>query len=137
MQYFGIQQARSTRSALPRLASDAMAAAYRLALLTGQPPEALAGLATAPAPLLNPPARVGVGLRSDLLRRRPTLTLDGPQSRAIGRQAIGLGGHRRCAILGNAMVDDRLLEMPPVICEASEIRIVACSTGGKRACRQP
>jgi NodT family efflux transporter outer membrane factor (OMF) lipoprotein len=64
-------QARSTRSALPGLASDAKAAAYRLALLTGQPPEALAGLAATPAPLPNLPARVGVGLRSDLLRRRP------------------------------------------------------------------
>ncbi len=65
------EQARSTRSALPRLASDAKAAAYRLALLTGEPPEALAGLADQPAPLPSPPARVGVGLRSDLLRRRP------------------------------------------------------------------
>jgi NodT family efflux transporter outer membrane factor (OMF) lipoprotein len=67
------EQARSTRSALPGLAADAKAAAYRLALLTGQPPEALAGLADQPAPLPAPPARVGVGIRSDLLRRRPDI----------------------------------------------------------------
>ena len=67
------EQARSTRSALPGLAADAKSAAYRLALLTGQPPEALAALADQPAPLPTPPARVGAGLRSDLLRRRPDI----------------------------------------------------------------
>ena len=67
------EQARSTRSTLPGLAADAKGAAYRLALLTGQPPEALAGLADQPAPLPTPPASVGAGLRSDLLRRRPDI----------------------------------------------------------------
>jgi NodT family efflux transporter outer membrane factor (OMF) lipoprotein len=67
------EQARSTRSALAGLAADARSAAYRLALLTGQPPEALAGLADKPAPLPTPPSHVGVGLRSDLLRRRPDI----------------------------------------------------------------
>jgi NodT family efflux transporter outer membrane factor (OMF) lipoprotein len=67
------EQARSARAGLPGLAADATAAAYRLALLTGQPPEALAGLADRPAPLPSAPPRIGVGLRSDLLRRRPDI----------------------------------------------------------------
>ena len=64
-------QAFSTRSQLPGLSGDARAAAYRLALLTGRPPEALAALAEQPASLPATPPQVGVGMRSDLLRRRP------------------------------------------------------------------
>ena len=64
-------QAFSTRGQLPGLSSDARAAAYRLALLTGRPPEALAALAEQPASLPATPPQVGVGMRSDLLRRRP------------------------------------------------------------------
>lgn len=64
-------QAFSTRSQLPGLSGDARAAAYRLALLTARPPEALAALAERPASLPATPPQVGVGLRSDLLRRRP------------------------------------------------------------------
>src|SRR5690606_28992841 len=51
--------------------ADARAAAYRLALLTGQPPEALADRLLVRAPIPNGPAAVAAGLRSDLLRRRP------------------------------------------------------------------
>ncbi len=64
-------QASTTRAAIPGLDADAHAAAYRLALLTGQPPEALQDRLLAPAPLPQSPITVSAGLRSDLLRRRP------------------------------------------------------------------
>jgi NodT family efflux transporter outer membrane factor (OMF) lipoprotein len=64
-------QARSARAALPDLDADAHAAVYRLALLTGQPPEALAQRLLVPAPLPTCPEAVAAGMRSDMLRRRP------------------------------------------------------------------
>lgn len=66
-------QARSTKAELPEIESEARAAAYRLALLTGQAPEALVDLSVSPTPLPKAPVTVGVGLRSDLLRRRPDI----------------------------------------------------------------
>lgn len=66
-------QALTTRSGLPGPASDAKAATYRLALLIGRAPDALSSLAEQPAPLPAAPGVVGVGLRSDLLRRRPDI----------------------------------------------------------------
>ena len=64
-------QARSARAELPNLDAAAHAAVYRLALLTGQPPEALAQRLLVPAPLPACPAVVAAGMRSDMLRRRP------------------------------------------------------------------
>jgi NodT family efflux transporter outer membrane factor (OMF) lipoprotein len=64
-------QARSARAELPNLDAAAHAAVYRLALLTGQPPEALAQRLLIPAPLPACPAVVAAGMRSDVLRRRP------------------------------------------------------------------
>jgi NodT family efflux transporter outer membrane factor (OMF) lipoprotein len=64
-------QARSARAALPDLDAAAHAAVYRLALLTGQPPEALAQRLLVPAPLPVCPAMVAAGMRSEMLRRRP------------------------------------------------------------------
>lgn len=64
-------QARATAATLPGLDADTRAAAYSLALLTGQPPEALAPSLLHPAALPLPPANVAVGLRADILRRRP------------------------------------------------------------------
>ena len=64
-------QARSARAELPSLDAAVHAAVYRLALLSGQPPEALAQRLLVPAPLPACPAVVGAGLRSDMLRRRP------------------------------------------------------------------
>ncbi len=64
-------QARTTRAAVPGFEAAAHAAAYQLALLTGQPPEALGGLLREPRPLPQSPAAAGAGLRSELLRRRP------------------------------------------------------------------
>ena len=66
-------QAKTTAAAIPGIESDVRAAAYSLALLTGQPPEALAAKLLAPAPLPASPAKVAAGLRSDLLLRRPDI----------------------------------------------------------------
>jgi NodT family efflux transporter outer membrane factor (OMF) lipoprotein len=65
--------ARSTAALIPRFDSDATAAAFRLALLLGQPPEALYDRLRAPGSLPRPVVEVGAGLRSDLLRRRPDI----------------------------------------------------------------
>lgn len=64
-------QARTTQAAVPGFEAAAHASAYQLALLTGQPPEALNALLDQPMPLPHAPAVVGAGLRSDLLQRRP------------------------------------------------------------------
>jgi len=47
------------------------AAAYRLAALTGRPPEELIAELAAPGPIPPAPDSIVTGLRSDLLRRRP------------------------------------------------------------------
>lgn len=65
-------QARATAAAIAGLNADATAAAYRLALLTGQPPEALISELRAPGPIPQPRA-IAAGLRADLLRRRPDI----------------------------------------------------------------
>ena len=65
------QAALTTHSQLAALAADASAAAYALALLCGRPPEDLAALAAQPAPLPGALPAAGVGLRSELLLRRP------------------------------------------------------------------
>jgi NodT family efflux transporter outer membrane factor (OMF) lipoprotein len=64
-------QARTVVSQLAGLRSDARAAAYSLALLTGRPPEALITLAGQSATWPTTPPTVGTGLRSELLLRRP------------------------------------------------------------------
>ncbi len=64
-------QARTTVSQLAGLKSDARAAAYSLALLTGRAPEVLIALTDQSATWPTAPPTIGVGLRSDLLRRRP------------------------------------------------------------------
>ncbi|MBU1376198.1 MAG: efflux transporter outer membrane subunit [Alphaproteobacteria bacterium] len=66
-------QARATAAAIPGFDSDADAAAFRLALLVGQPPEALYARLRTPQNLPSTPVHVGVGLRSDLLLRRPDI----------------------------------------------------------------
>ncbi len=63
-------QARDTAAAIAGKEAAIHAAANELALLTGRPPEELAGLAATTAPIPLPPARVAAGMRSDLLRRR-------------------------------------------------------------------
>lgn len=64
-------QARTTAATVPGLEAQARAAIYGLATLLGQPPEALLAELSAPAELPNAPADVALGIRSDMLRRRP------------------------------------------------------------------
>lgn len=61
------------QAALPAVRARIRAAIFGLALLTGRPPEAWLERLSTPAPLPAPPERVGVGLRSELLRRRPDI----------------------------------------------------------------
>lgn len=68
-------QARATAAAIPGFEGDAAAAAFRLALLLGQPPEALHQRLGAPAAPLRTDIEVSAGLRSGLLRRRPDIRL--------------------------------------------------------------
>lgn len=72
---FDLNRARGqfqvTQSLLPDLNADMKAGIYRLSILLGQPPEALLGEMTQTRPLPAPPDVVPVGLRSDILRRRP------------------------------------------------------------------
>lgn len=66
-------QARGTAATVPGFEGDAAAAAFRLALLLGQPPEALYDRLRQPGSLPPVIIEVGAGLRSDLLRRRPDI----------------------------------------------------------------
>ncbi|AJA08508.1 RND-family efflux transporter [Sphingopyxis fribergensis] len=66
-------QARSTAAVIPAYESDEAAAAFRLALLVGQPPEALYARLRQVAPMPEANFAVTAGLRSDLLRRRPDI----------------------------------------------------------------
>ncbi|HWJ70768.1 MAG TPA: efflux transporter outer membrane subunit [Sphingobium sp.] len=66
-------QARNTAALIEPVRADIRAATSQLALLTGRPPEALSSLVEDHRPLPPTPAIVGVGLRSDLLRRRPDI----------------------------------------------------------------
>ncbi|MGY4395899.1 NodT family efflux transporter outer membrane factor (OMF) lipoprotein [Sphingomonas sp. UYAg733] len=64
-------QARTVAAAIPGFEADIRAATYSLATLTGRPPEALLTLLDAARPMPSPPENVALGLRSDVLRRRP------------------------------------------------------------------
>ncbi len=66
-------QARTTAAAVAGVDATVHTAANALALLTGRPPESLASLAANAAQVPLPPASVAVGLRSDVLRRRPDI----------------------------------------------------------------
>ncbi|OYY91525.1 MAG: RND transporter [Sphingomonas sp. 28-66-16] len=67
-------QASATAATVPVLEGDVRAAAYTLARLVGQPPEAIAPALLDPKPLPPPPTSIAAGLRADLLRRRPDIT---------------------------------------------------------------
>jgi NodT family efflux transporter outer membrane factor (OMF) lipoprotein len=66
-------QLERTRGSIPPLQASIRGSAYRLAVLTGQPPNALLDDLLATSPIPNPPDIVPVGLPSDLLLRRPDL----------------------------------------------------------------
>lgn len=64
------QQVEAT---LPTLEAEIAAATYRLSVLAGKDPKHYTELLEKTAPLPTPPDIVPVGLRSDLLRRRPDI----------------------------------------------------------------
>ena len=67
-------QAHNANAAIAGIDASVHAAANELAVLTGKPPEATtADLAGADGSIPLPPASVAVGLRSDVLRRRPDI----------------------------------------------------------------
>jgi len=62
-----------TRARLPNLQADLHATLFSLSVLLGQPPEAVLDEMQKVKPLPAPPDLVPVGLRSDILRRRPDI----------------------------------------------------------------
>jgi NodT family efflux transporter outer membrane factor (OMF) lipoprotein len=68
-----LQRLDTAEAAIPGLSAQRQAAAYRLALLTGQPPEAMVELAAHDKPLPDAPAIIAAGIRSELLQRRPDI----------------------------------------------------------------
>lgn len=72
---FDVARARGEREAieatLPGLQADMTATIYRISVLTGQSPETYIKELNSYKPLPAPPDIVPVGLRSDILRRRP------------------------------------------------------------------
>ncbi|NIJ19108.1 NodT family efflux transporter outer membrane factor (OMF) lipoprotein [Sphingomonas naasensis] len=65
--------ARTSAAAMPDVEARAAAAAYRIATLVGAAPEEVAPRLRQPAPLPASPDRILVGIRSDLLERRPDI----------------------------------------------------------------
>jgi multidrug efflux system outer membrane protein len=61
----------STRASIPPLLAAESAAIYRLGVLVGAPPQALAADLRVPDTLPAPPAALGIGAPITLLRRRP------------------------------------------------------------------
>ena len=66
-------QLQSTKARLPNIDGQIDTLIYRLSVLAGQPPEALLAELSPPKALPVNPDIVRVGLRSDLLRRRPDI----------------------------------------------------------------
>ncbi|MEG3149572.1 efflux transporter outer membrane subunit [Sphingomonas sp. ZT3P38] len=63
--------ARTSAAAVPDAEAAATAAAYRIATLVGSTPEEVGATLRAPAPLPASPDEILVGVRSELLERRP------------------------------------------------------------------
>lgn len=68
-------EARTSAAAIPDAEARAAAAAYRIAALVGAAPEEVAPDLRKPAPLPASPDRILVGVRSELLERRPDIRL--------------------------------------------------------------
>ncbi|MFC7498534.1 efflux transporter outer membrane subunit [Enterovirga sp. GCM10030262] len=64
-------QRAQTAASIPGIESDFAAAAYRLAVLTGQAPGALTASLAAPRPIPAGPDTIAVGIPADTLRQRP------------------------------------------------------------------
>ncbi len=75
--HFDLTRAQSeyelTRARIPNLNADLKASIYSLSVLLGQPPEFLLDEMNAIKPLPTPPDIVPMGLRSDILRKRPDI----------------------------------------------------------------
>lgn len=69
------EQARAQRAQrlanIPPLVANIAQSANRLAVLTGEPPAALATVFADPAPIPEPPRSIAVGVPADTLRQRP------------------------------------------------------------------
>ncbi len=81
-------QSRVVEALVPALRAQIRGSAYRLGVLTGQPPEALLGELLAAGPLPESPEVVPVGLRSELLRRRPDVRA---AERALAKASADVG----------------------------------------------
>lgn len=66
-------QVESTTSRIPAYESSVREGIYTLSVLVGQPPASLLQELVTPAPIPMPPAKIPVGLPSELLQRRPDL----------------------------------------------------------------
>tara|TARA_R110002124_G_scaffold149220_1_gene314911 strand:+ start:42397 stop:43797 length:1401 start_codon:yes stop_codon:yes gene_type:complete len=64
-----------THALIPNLEAELKASIYTLSILLGQPPESLLDEMAAVQALPTPPDMVPVGLRSDILRRRPDIRI--------------------------------------------------------------
>jgi outer membrane protein, multidrug efflux system len=80
--------ALAERARIPPLQARAAAAAFRIAALTGEPPEDFASLLNQPAPIPAPPPRIMAGIRSDLLTRRPDVR---SAERQLAAATAGIG----------------------------------------------
>ncbi len=81
-------QTRVVEALVPALRAQIRGSAYRLGVLTGRPPEALLGELLASAPIPGAPEIVPVGLRSELLRRRPDVRA---AERALAQASAEIG----------------------------------------------
>ena len=77
---------RATRARLPALRATAAASAYRLAVLTGNEPQRYRNATGGSLPL--PPRSLPVGLRAELLRRRPDVMI---AERELAAATAGIG----------------------------------------------
>lgn len=68
-----LAQLESTRAAIPLIESAISQDIHRLAVLTGQMPDALTEILSQPAPLPQPPQTIQIGNPEQLLRRRPDI----------------------------------------------------------------
>ncbi|MGH1540663.1 MAG: efflux transporter outer membrane subunit [Arenicella sp.] len=66
-------QLANTQSLIPNIAAEVRAGTYRLAMLTGKQPDALYKVLEKSKPLPAPEEVVPLGLKSDLLKRRPDI----------------------------------------------------------------
>ena len=88
-----VARARGEREAfevqLPNLEAEILSRIYRISVLTGKPPETHLAALSESKPLPMPHDQVPVGLRSDLLKRRPDIR-QAERQLAANRAAVGV-----------------------------------------------